>query len=53
MAVLTSQGHVVFDDQTPEEFRDLVSDTLETSEYIETETITHPAGDLLVIKEVK
>ena len=48
--VLRSQGHVVFDDLAEDSFRDLVAETLNTSEFIE--TTTDPESGLLVINEV-
>lgn len=48
--VLRSQGHVVFDDLAEDSFRDLVAETLDTSEFIKTST--EPESGLLVINEV-
>lgn len=48
--VLRSQGHIIFDDLTEDDFKDLVTETLNTSEFIKT-SIDSDSG-LVVINEV-
>lgn len=48
--LLKSRGHIVFDDLTTEDFRELVTETLNTSEFIETSI--DPESGVLVINEV-
>lgn len=52
MSELVSRGHVTFDESCPQEFEDLVRETLETSDFIETVTETEDGNGPLVITEV-
>lgn len=54
--MIQTQGFIQFDASTPEEFRDLVEQTLEESEFITTEwqeenPTDHP-GPVLLVQEI-
>lgn len=49
--VLKSHGHVSFDASCPDAFRELVRETLNESEFIETTEAENDLDDLLVINE--
>lgn len=53
MTVHVTHGHVQFDASAPEEFRDLVRETLETSDFITTEQMGRPDENKLLVQEVR
>lgn len=55
MATLVTHGHINFDEGVPPEFVDLVRQTLDQSEFIETEKFEadNPLNNIVLIHEVQ